>query len=258
MPPQTIDIRYQTLTLPPPYAYQYHLRIELTDSRPRVALHWRYTGRDELSEEEIWEEGFTPHDDFQWKGSLPAEWSAPLRLQLEQTAWLSEEAALDEAAAKDASLTFTVTRGGRQTTEGIPRQAAEWEYLLQELVQGIYEVSGRELPLRIRYLDIAKNHQSEAMIEAQFAQRRLTVTTQTGGLSSAQELPWSALRPLLSALYVPDYHTDRTQSDTPRQHGQYIHPGDAWYRLGRAVTNPGKTDTVANLRQALAKVIASD
>lgn len=251
MTSQTIDIHYQTLALPPPYAYTYRLRIELTASALDVNLDRQYTGRDELSEDEIWAEGYTPNDDFQWKGNLPSEWSAPLRSLLKQTRWLSAET----ASIEDTLITFTIINTKNQIDNGIPHNLSEWDYLLQELIQGIYEVSERELPLRIRYLEIKKNRRTEATLEAQFARRRFTVTIPDDNRSPSRDLPWSTLRPLLSAMYVPDYHTDQAQSELPQQLGRYIHPGDAWYRLGRAVTNPGKTDAVANLQRAIAKVM---
>ena len=250
MTSQTIDIHYQTLALPPPYSYTYRLQIKLNASALNINLDWQYTGRDELSEDEIWAEGFTPDDDFQWQGNLPSEWLAPLRSLLKQTRWLSEET----APIEDTLITFTIIDTKNQTDGGIPHNLPEWDYLLQELIQGIYEVSERELPLEIRYLDLKKNSRTEATLEAQFAHRRFTVTTSNDDQNQSNDLPWSALRPLLSAMYVPDYHTDWAQSEMPRQNGQYVHPGDAWYQLGRAVTNPGKTDAVDNLRQAITNI----
>ena len=252
MTSQTIDIHYQTLVLPPPYAYTYRLWIELASSELRVSLDWQYTGRDELSEEEVWEEGFSPNDDFRWKGNLPSAWLPPLRSLLEQTHWLPEAT----ASVEDTLITFTTADTEKPAVRRIPHNLPEWDYLLQELIQGIYEVSQRELPLQIRYLDINGKYKTEATMEAQFAHRQFTVAARDHNQSHTSELPWSALRPLLSALSVPDYHADQAQSTVPRQNGRYIHPGDAWYRLGRAVTNPGKTDAVARLQQAIAELIS--
>ena len=253
----TVDIHYQTLSLPPPYAYAYHLQIALPVSQSGttmaasigVDLDWQYTEREELSEEEIWEEGFTLNDDFQWQGGLPLAWEAPLRTLLQQTQWLSAEAAPE----RDIFVTFTITDG--KQTGGTPHNLADWDYLLQEVVQGIYEVSGKELPWRVGYLDVSPSSRTEAFMEAHFAHRRFTATIRDDYQSQTKELPWSALRPLLSTVYVPDYHADRAQPELPKHTGQYIHPGDAWYQLGQAVTNPGKTNAIANLQRAIDKII---
>ena len=143
-----IHVRYQTLTLPPPYSYQYTLRAELLPQRVAISLDWQYTDRDELSAEEIWEEGFSPDDDFRWQGDLPGVWTPVLNEWVAQTHWLPVSPSSDTDA-----LVVSVTPASRPPVEGVPDDVSGWEYQLQELVQATYEAAERERPLRVRYLE---------------------------------------------------------------------------------------------------------
>ena len=249
---QTIDIHYQTLALPPPYSYAYTLRIALTAQRVKVKLAWHYTDRDELSEEEIREEGFTPDDDIRWQGTLPAVWAPALRELLDQTRWLAEET----VPSGDSRLAVTVTDAQGKVTTGTPADAQRWEYQLQELIQGIYEAGKREHPLRLRYLDLTPNSPVKATLDASFMHRRFAVTTEQGSWTYSHVLPWQKLPPLLEALYLPDYHTELSESALPHKPGQYVDPGDGlWYPLGKAVVNPGKTDAVGTLRKIMKDIV---
>lgn len=245
-------IHYQTLSLPPPYSYVYTLKINLTASAPGVRLDWQYTERDELSEEEIWEEGFTSDDDFHWQGTLPEVWGSVLTQSLEQSQLNADTTSL----TPDTALWLTVTDGQGRITTGTPRDLSYWEYLLQELVQGVYEVAQRELPLHIRYLAIPTTGPPvQATLTASFAYRRFTVTVEQDSPMPTRNLPWQQLRSLLEKMYIPDYHTDRAVSRLPQRPGWYLNPGDGWYELGRAITNPGKTDAVGQLRQTIESIL---
>ena len=248
-----IDVQYQTLSLPPPYAYAYSIQVELTPQSVEVTLNWQYTDRDELSEEEIWEEGFTPDDDFQWQGSLPPVWNTALSELLEQTTLRSEKSVTQE----QDSLIVTFTDADEKIATGVPDDIPRWNYQLQELVQAVYEAAQRERPLRIRYLDIDQGSAPrEVTIDITFLHRRFTVTSSRTSQGCPQKLPWDRAHSLLESLYLPDYHSEQSSGNYPRQPGQYIDPGDEnWYQLGRSVVNPGKNDVLSVLHQTVLKLI---
>lgn len=54
-----IIAQYQTIQLPPPYSFDYQLIISPKADGLEVDFKLHYTDRDELSEEEILDEGFT-------------------------------------------------------------------------------------------------------------------------------------------------------------------------------------------------------
>lgn len=244
-----IDVHYQTLTLPPPYSYAYDLRIVPGTQETEVRLTWHYTDRDELTEEDILEEGFTPDDDFRWQGMLPQVW-IPVVDRLLDTTQLVPEAT---ATARDSLLTVIVTDTQGTTRTGTPNNFQHWEYRLQELVQAVYEASRREHPLRIRYLDYRPTGSlAKATLEASFMHRRFTIMLEQATKTTTQEAPWQQLSSLLEVLYLPDYHSEQSLMAQPRKQGQYVDPGDGrWYQLGHAVTNPGKKDVISIVAKQL-------
>ena len=238
---QRLNIHYETRTFPPPYAYAYDLLMQWDEQTLDVQLTWQYTDRDELSEEEVLEEGFTVDDDFRWQGQLPSVWIPVLNTLLDATA-LSPVA----SAPRETLLTITTTDTREHTVRGTPDNFPQWEYSLQELVQAVYEASQREHPLRIRYHDRRSDSPANITIEASFLHRRLTSTLRQGAKTTTRDMPWQALHDLLEVLYLPDYDTEQSVAAQPEKPGHYVDPGDGrWYRLGSAVTNPGKKDSVS-------------
>ncbi|MGB3778659.1 MAG: hypothetical protein WA960_09905 [Tunicatimonas sp.] len=245
--PTVVNIRFQTRSLPPPYSYHYALELRLEDQAVRARLDWTYTDRDELTEGDIEEEGFSANDDFFWEGTLPLVWKAPLHDLLQNPRWLPE------TATDDSALRVTVTDSTKETTGGSPYDHAEWEYFLQETVQAIYEAAQRERPLRLAYLAIQEDGKPvELRWEASFLHRSFTMMRVSDDQSPKQPVPWQQLRSLLQAWYVPDYHPEKAEPSFPQQAGDYVDPGDGhWYQLGKAATNPGKPDAIGHLRSAV-------
>ncbi len=245
--PTVIDIRYQTLSLPPPYSYRYALVLRPGDQAVGVRLNWTYTDRDELTDEEIEEEGFSADDNFSWEGALPRVWKVALHELLHETRWVPE------TATNDSSLSATVTEPTKEDIKGSPQNHSEWEYFLQEAVQAVHEAAQRERPLRLAYLTFLEaGGPIELRWEASFLHRRFTMLRVMGEKQQEQPVPWQQLRPLLQAWYVPDYHPEKAERGVLHQAGEYVDPGDGrWYQLGKAATNPGKYDTIGQLRAAV-------
>ena len=250
-----IDVHFQTLSLPPPYAYAYTLQAELVEGSVDISLDWRYTDRDELSEEEIWEEGFTPDDDFQWQGSLPSVWKQTLERWIQETT-LSSSEALPSSETNSMTITYTDAQG--RVVKGRPANSQQWEYQLQELVQGVYEAARREHPLRLRYLNLDSPSQPvQITMDISFLHRSFGITVQQPARTQTESIAWKKLRPLLETLYLPDYETELSSQKTPHQRGRYVDPGDGrWYQVGKAALNPGKKDVLFSLHQIMTEYAA--
>lgn len=245
-----LGISFETLSVPPPYSHTYSFSIKLAPNGINLQYQLAYTHRDELSEEEIWEEGFSGQDDFSWAGSLPSVWRDALL-----AVWKSTQLVSEEKYAKPAEngllLTAELTNG--QQVTGVPEEIASWEYFLQELTQAVYEAAQRERPLRIRYLKrSAQEEELQLIITVHFLKRSLEIIRQQGKQQGARTLSWAEAKPLLSTLYQLDYATEGGHSKMPNRSGEYLDPGDGqWYQLGKETINPGKIDFVEKLRQKL-------
>jgi hypothetical protein len=239
-----VHVHFHTPLLPPPYAYRYTLTLQPQKQALHVGLVWTYTGRDELTEDEIAEEGFTTDDDFNWEGTLPLTWQKALDDLLRVTRWLPP--------ADDDSLRVSVTDSDQKIEHKTPNDRAEWEYFLQEVIQAVYEAARRERPLRFAYLLIENNSSTQLTWEASFLHRHLTLTQIADRQRQELRPRWPELRPLLQAWYVPDYHPDKSTLRMPDRPGAYLDPGDGrWYQLGKAVTNPGTSDAIGRLQAAI-------
>lgn len=249
-----LEIRFQTLFAPPPYSHEYLLRLDLSaapqsDAAPLASFQIIYTDREQLTEEEILDEGFSLEDDFAWKGLLPKVWKAATLDCLKKTKSLFEK----PIPHAQHLLELLVDQGPGGQMQGIPDNAEDWEYFVQEMIQAIYEISKKELPLEIHYVEQDKNSKQSIHIQACFSQRSLQVAQEKDGRKTEKNIKWEQLRPLLQAVYLPDYDPEKAKASLPHKAGKYINQGDGlWYELGVSVTNPSKkADAVGKLEKML-------
>ena len=245
----SLEIHFQTLELPPPFSHTYDIKLDLSADLPQAEFDIQYTHRQALSEEEILEEGFTPEDDFQWKGTIPKTWKYAILDQLRSSKKLFD--APPPHAQQVLSLTIRYEDG--ELVRGIPSSQEPWIYFSQEIIQAIYELGEKEMPLEIIYLEINGQEKLQIKIRPSFSQRKVNVTGKQQGKVQKSEHEWQHLKPLLEAVYLPDYDSEQASEKEPKKSGSYISPGDGlWYTLGKAVTNPGeKKDALGALQQKI-------
>ncbi|MEM9675980.1 MAG: hypothetical protein ACFB15_17655 [Cyclobacteriaceae bacterium] len=251
---QQLDIVVETLSVPPPYSHTYNFRLQLMPNEVQAVYALHYTDRDELGEEEIWEEGFSEDDDFHWEGVLPEVWREVLLSLWSQTQWIASEE-VDETV-ENAILIVTTFQDGLPL-EGVPEPTGEWEYLLQELTQAVYEAAQRERPLQIRYLQrSSEGEEYQLTLKVHFLNRMLTIIRQQPQKTEQYNPAWAEVKPLLTALYQLDYHSEQAYAKMPKISGQYIDPGDGlWYQLEKAVTSPGRADRLGQIVLLIGKYL---
>ncbi|MGB3589884.1 MAG: hypothetical protein WBA23_25265 [Tunicatimonas sp.] len=255
---QQLEISFETFVVPPPYSHTYTFKLRFEADDLQLQYNLEYTHRDELSKEEIWEEGFSNQDDFSWKGSLPVVWCEALVATWEDTHLLSKQEQASSKPLENGLFMIAELTNGQQVT-GIPEKIETWEYLLQELTQAVYEAAQREHPLRIRYLKrSSQKEELQLIITIRFLLRSLEVVRQQEKQQAKHTLPWTEVKSMLSTLYQLDYNTEEASAKMPALPGKYLDPGDnRWYQLGKEVTNPGRIDLTDSLRQKLESLIDS-
>jgi hypothetical protein len=243
------EIKYETeSSIPAPYAYFYHLKAAFdADTRLRVEYQLHYLDRESLSEEEITGEGFTMDDNFSWKGSLPGIWNEVVRQLFAGTALRpgsgSEHEAFFEMVVEDI-------RRGKQ--EGEPVNRTEWEYTAQEMVQAIYEIAQREMPLQLQYKRVdADGTYKKLSLTLHFSTRQVDIQQESAAGKTTFTVEWHQLKGLLRTVYMPDYHPAQAQTKEPGQPGSFIDIGDGfWYQFSVSAKNPGKKrDVLAELEK---------
>jgi hypothetical protein len=241
-----LDIFYDAgENVPPPYHYAYHLELTLKPAGLDAVFELRYLNREELSEEEILEEGFTLQDDWSWNGSLPQLWLEALQEQIDKSIWPNKPKEVREG--EPVLEIQLLSQPGEVLFAGRPADVPSWEYFLQEIMQAIYEVAKKEAPLALHYLEIGEEDDDniEIWLNASFAERKASarqVGMQGSGLPGTKELSWAALKKLLKTVYMPDYDYENASGFPPTEPGIHISTGEGlWFTFGESLLEPGAT-----------------
>lgn len=238
--------------MPPPFSHEYQFIITPREEQIKVEYQLVYTDRDSLTEDEIAEDGFSPDDNYQWEGTLPEVWQQALIKMLQQTTKITYK----HTGTHSNIITLQVS--AEETHEGIPDNLEAWEYFLQELTQAVFELSQKERPLEVHYVEVQAPDQTLCItLKPSFITRQLNIVVSESKKRQTKAYPWEQLKPLLKAIYLPDYDEEKAKIQQPKKPGKYIDPGEGrWYELNKGVTNPGKKyDAVGALEKEIKKFI---
>ena len=231
---KTLQIRYQTgRSLPAPYAYFYTLTLTTLVGELGVDLAITYPNRDDIDDDELMAEGFTRDDDFSWTGRLPKTWLETVTNLAGKTRLLPVDE--DQLGEDDDFWDVQPEADNGPVKHGRPQPTDDWQYLMQELIQAVYEVAGRERPFELAYWHVNPPGSPEEMrLTASFADRTVRVLTKQNQRESTRILPWPRLQRVMSAVYARDYDPDDAQPKRPRQAGHWLNlGGEEWYDVGQ-------------------------
>lgn len=251
---QSLEIRYQTaLVVPPPYAHFFTIKLQSVGNKQLpVEMVMTYTDREELDEEEITGEGFTSEDDYQWAGNLPAVWQQTIDSLVRKTRLKP----FDEEKLSDNEDYFLVTieKQDEDSLSGTPSLRSDWQFLSQELIQAVYEVSGKEKPFEVTYVEIDGGTRSEASLQASFSRREVRLENRRNNQVQAKVLPWKELKTLMEAFYGVEYNTEEALPNLPRKTGHYLNLGSPeWYEINTSIL--GDEGALSALRKTLNRLI---
>ncbi len=228
---RTLQIRYQSARLlPAPYANFYTLTAQpMATGVVDIDFQITFPDRDELDDDELLAEGYTRDDDFAWKGRLPDTWRTALSQLADQTQLRPfEEDQLDE---HDDFFEITLVDGNGANRKGQPRNAEDWAYLAQELIQAAYEAGGREAAFDLHFMDLTDpKGDREVNLSASFAARNVQAELIQGRSERRKTLPWAELHRIMQVIYAVDFDPEMALLKRPRHDGQFLNLGsDEWY-----------------------------
>ncbi len=229
---KTLQVRYQTArSLPAPYAYFYTLVLTPLVGELGVDLTLTYPDREDMDEEELLADGFTPDDDLTWAGRLPQTWRQTM-LTLADKARLKPDDE-DQLSEDDEFWSVRIETLNAPTRQGRPQHTDDWQYVVQELIQAIYERAGRERPFELTYLQVSSSAAvQETRLTASFASRTVQVFTRHNQQERTRTLPWATLQRMMSAVYAPDYDPEVAQLKRPKETGHWLNLGtEEWYDI---------------------------
>lgn len=196
-------ISYQTVHLPPPFAFAYTLELDVKKNSLAVKYQLEYLNRDSLSEEEILEEGYSPDDDFQWNGELDNVWSMYIKPELQK---------IKTGQPKENDPIWIHAKTDQ--VEGNLKDLEQWDFLLQELIQAIYEQSGYEKPLKLKIITRERGRSEFYEIDGQFTTR--------SALINGKPIAWDVLQTLLSTIYTVEFDEEADPVKEPAGDGLWI------------------------------------
>ncbi|EIM78101.1 hypothetical protein A3SI_04882 [Nitritalea halalkaliphila LW7] len=241
--PAELEILFESGHVPPPYSHVYSLKLRPQDTGIAVDFALHYTHRDELSLEEIIDEGFNEDDDYTYSGTVSVVWRGPLKDLWNHTDWM------EMSSFEDGGISMRIEEG----EERVPKQQEAWSFLAQEIIQAIYEQAGKEAPLFLAFLKVDKQGPVEVELQLSFAQRKAEAMV-NGQLVS---LSWEKTKKLLTDVYLPDYDYEHVATKKPTKRGNYIDLGDGnWFELGKTVQNIDSSyDAIAGIRKGFEAII---
>ena len=230
---KTLAIKFQTSGVtPPPYAYFFTLTLAKKGEGLEVDFDQQYLDRDELEEEAILEEGFEVNSDYAWKGGLPAVWKKELEKVLAKNSYKTEQKTKE--VEDYIELVFPNDSGGEESL--FPTKTTDFEYFLQEIMQAIYEVAGREQPFVLEYRNIDRLGETVIGCLAVFAERSFAVQRND---EPSKKLPWKWTQEVVGTVFMADFLMEDASRQVPKFSGKYLSLGDGlWYEFGETLVEP--------------------
>ncbi len=221
--------------IPAPFSHVYSLHGHLNGPfELEYSIH--YTDREDLTEDEILEEGFTLDDDRQCKGQVPAVWQNEVLRLLTRT----KAAKQPKPGTHDLILNLTSSDGS--IAELRPGNQPEWEYLLQELAQALLESAKQEAPLHLQFCSQRSAEQQLIQVEISFAERQgQLIQTKRAPI----HLPWATCKEVIKLTFTLDLDPELALDHLPKQRGFFVStvPGQ-WYEGGVAAKSPSARNNV--------------
>jgi hypothetical protein len=251
-----LTISASSQTMPPPYAFDLEMTVVANGTDLETDFSMVYTGREDLTEDEIFGEGFTQEDDVKWVGKLGNQWWDVVASAIAKTN-IKKGKKNNESDPLQVELTTQNMPSGVNIV-GSPTEYGMWEYLIQELIQAVFEASERELPLSLNILKITGTVKQEIKIKAKFSTREATIEL-VGKSKAPETLEWSALKDYLKIVYQPDYLPEKEMNKAPKNAGIYFSFIEgSWYELKKGIVEPSKKSTTLVKIEKLVDQILND
>lgn len=225
----TFSLKYQTAeNIPAPFAHAIEINGNF-DQDLELSFELTYLDREDMTEDELMDEGFTANDDFTWKGTLPKVWSDVVLGSLKSANVLnikSLEPHQDFWQVDFESKSF------------YPKNTDAFKYLIEELQQAVYEKAGREAALKLTYLKNQSGENVEVFVSASFIERKLQLvrTNIIDGSSETKVLVWDELNYILKNTFSGEFEAEFAHSKKPSHKGLFLNAGDElWYEVGKSL-----------------------
>ena len=229
-----IQIKFETADImPPPFSHQVILTMDFEEKGINTIFDIAYTYRDELSDEEILEEGFTGEEDLAWAGEISNAWKKSILYLLSHTPEEPNQKALNEE-----QNFFELSIDGN--IYGNPKNQDRWEYLLQELMQAAYETYGKEMPFKLIFRKLEqRNTFSELALILHYTNRTVECNTIINDQKQSRSISWEEASNIVTNVFVGEFIPEKATKNIPKSVGKFLWIGDGlWYEFTKSLKNP--------------------
>jgi hypothetical protein len=240
-------LEYDSGIIPPPYSHVFRLSLDWSKGDLYVELDLHYTDREDLTQDEILDEGFTQNDDYSYKGLLNSIWIKNIKAEFEKSKWSGK-------SLEEGGISINPVENGKETKAKIPANQEEWQLTAQDLIQAIYETTKKEVPLTVHYRQVDNETSRNSSITIHFSTRE--VLFDLDGKSRA--INWEYAIQLMKLIFTPDYNYEIAKTEPGKKRGAYIECGDGyWHELGKGVINIDPSyDAVSKIREGFEGLMA--
>lgn len=225
----TFSLKYQTAeNIPAPFAHAIEINGSF-DQDLELSFELTYLDREDMTEDELIDEGFTANDDFTWKGTLPKVWSDVVFGSLKSANVLNIKSL--EPHQDFWQVDF-------DDKSFYPKNTDAFKYLIEELQQAVYEKAGKEAALKLTYLKNQSGENVEVFVSASFIERKLQLvrTNIIDGSSETKVLVWDELNYILKNTFSGEFEAEFAHSKKPSHKGLFLNAGDElWYEVGKSL-----------------------
>jgi hypothetical protein len=195
LPPATtgLVLEYDSGIVPPPFSHVFRLALDWSKGSFSAQLDLHYTDREELTEQEIFDEGFSLEDDYRYQGNVPSVWIGPVKQLLQATHWTKKS--IDEGG-----ITLTPMEGTKSGGLKIPSNQEDWQMMAQDLIQAIYELEKKEAPLTVQYRKVEREQISDLSLTIHFSNREAVVVRE----EVSKNISWEGAISLMKVVFMPD------------------------------------------------------
>ncbi|GAA4436491.1 hypothetical protein GCM10023091_14400 [Ravibacter arvi] len=218
-------------TIPPPYAHTCRIVVDENPAYLVLSYKLRYTERDELTEDEILDEGFSMDDDFSWSGKLNKVWKEQFESILKSTRLNTQL-----SSSSDYAIEIRTKEGDSEEKGYVSkRETQRWVYFIQEIKQAIFESEKIEVPLAIEYRRIENKRETKVLLNGVFLDRSFTIRVDD---RPVEQLDWSILQHTIDLIFnETEIDYEEQLNGRPVQDGHYLQlPGLGWFQLEVGIT----------------------
>ena len=190
--------------IPAPYHFEALFEFKSFENDTlELSLYVQYLEREDFTSEELIAEGLSVEDKFEWSGELPIIWKNRLALSFSKY----KSGSCDP---KDAEPFIAIEAANSSTF--VPRFLGFEENLVQELMQAIFEVAGKEYPLFLGFQFKDENDTwNKYQGDMSFANLNFTYSNSSGQVETISD--WDKLQDIVNTVFIAEFITDKALED---------------------------------------------